>query len=104
MVEKVKANKRWAKHQFLDGTVFMDEDASLNGDLQSHEIHGCTCPVCQGQAEHRVSSWGYEDIECVQGCGLVWLRGEPTDPNHFIDKRPDKSKKPCDRCNGLTIH
>lgn len=68
--------------------------------LEWHELHDCTCPVCLGPAEHRAASTGYEDIECMQGCGLVWLRGEPEDPEYFIDKRPDKRKT--SMCHQLT--
>jgi hypothetical protein len=68
-----------------------------------HRVHDCTCFVCNGPAEHRIVDNGYEDIECMEDCGLVWLRGEPSDPSYFIDKRPDKRKRPCDHCAGPTI-
>src|ERR1017187_8656380 len=82
--------------------VYIDFNEDGSDADQWHELHDCTCPVCQGAAEHRIVSNGYEDIECMEGCEFVWLRGEPTNPEYVIDKRPDKSKKPCDRCNGPT--
>ena len=69
-------------------TVYIDED--MNGEHQWHELHDCTCPVCLGPAEHRIASNGYEDIECMEDCGLVWLRGVPTEPEYVIDKRRTK--------------
>jgi hypothetical protein len=84
--------------------VFIHTKEDAIGGLEWHELHDCRCPRCLGRAEHRLASTGYEDIECMQGCGLVWLRGEPTAPGYVIDERPDKRKKPCDRCDGLTIH
>jgi hypothetical protein len=83
-------------------TVYIDED--INGEHQWHELHDCTCPICLGPAEHRIAGSGYEDLECMYGCGIVWLRGVPNEPEYVIDRRPNKSKKPCDRCNELTIH
>jgi hypothetical protein len=83
--------------------IYIDMNEDGSDANQWHELHDCTCPICLGPAEHRILSNGYEDIECMQGCSIVWLRGDPTDP-YVIDKRPDKSKKPCDRCNGPTIH
>jgi hypothetical protein len=80
----------------------MDED--INSEPQWHELHDRTCPICLGPAEHRIAGSGYEDIECMYGCGVVWLRGVPNEPEYVIDRRPDKNKKPCDRCNELTIH
>ena len=82
-------------------TVYIDED---NGEYHWHDLHDCTCPICLGPAEHRQAGDGYEDIECMWGCGIVWLRGVRNEPEYVIDKRPDKSKKPCDRCIGPTIH
>ena len=88
----------------LPMTIYLHTVEDGDDDLVWHELHDCTCPVCFGPAEHRVASNGYEDIECMRGCGLVWLRGDPEEPDYFIDKRPDKGKPPCDRCKGLTVH
>jgi hypothetical protein len=81
-------------------------DMNIDGSYADHwhELHDCACPVCLGPAEHRIVSNGYEDIECMGDCDLVWLRGEPTDPEYVIDKRPDKSKRPCNVCGEPTIH
>jgi hypothetical protein len=84
--------------------IYRDIDEDGNDAQQWHELHDCTCPVCLGPAEHRIVTNGYEDIECMEGCGLVWLRGVPGDPEYFIDKRPDKRKPSCDHCDGLTVH